>query len=348
MGNTNYISPSGLQPGAFPGPVGALHGMMYAKDRQAYEDSLSLQQLMQMLEGKEYMANAPVREAQRPAQISGFNLEAALNQGKLQNPNFVQQSVLGDIGGFQSRQAAGREALGTVESKIGATNTGNQKTILTNQLDQLERAIPLFQQGTMESNLVYQQMRERLSPELKNSLPPTWSPIAAQQLQRIRQHLVNTPGQEQVLDKIDAEGWWDLRRQEEANKGAQARSTARIRTTMQEFERADNAKKLGIGPMLLADPDISDVDRNKVIAGMKAAANQISIDKGTGQIDFSNINDPMSIVNKLRQRLESGGGQQPGAGGGKTPEGYDIIGQNPDGTLKIRDPKTGRTGTYKP
>lgn len=31
-----------------------------------------------------------------------------------------------------------------------------------------------------------------------------------------------------------------------------------------------------------------------------------------------------------------------------TPEGYEIIGQNPDGTLKIRDPKSGRTGTYKP
>lgn len=31
-----------------------------------------------------------------------------------------------------------------------------------------------------------------------------------------------------------------------------------------------------------------------------------------------------------------------------TPEGYEIIGQNPDGTLTIRDPKTGRTGKYRP
>ena len=31
-----------------------------------------------------------------------------------------------------------------------------------------------------------------------------------------------------------------------------------------------------------------------------------------------------------------------------TPEGFEIIGENPDGSLKVRDPKTGRTGTYRP
>ena len=90
-----------------------------------------------------------------------------------------------------------------------------------------------------------------------------------------------------------------------------------------------------------AKPGGRDVEQMDAIAAYNAQypMNPLTGKRPAGAPSFDQFN---------QARTQAPTPAQPPAQSRVTPEGYEILGQNPDGTLNIRDPKSGRTGKYKP
>lgn len=93
-------------------------------------------------------------------------------------------------------------------------------------------------------------------------------------------------------------------------------------------------------------PNTEDYDKaNRVVQVMESVVKveKLVKDPKTGQVNL--------VTETTKGQGTQGGGAQPQPGEGKqlTIDGvvYEVIGANPDGSIRIRDPKTGRTGTYK-
>lgn len=143
----NYLNPEAIRPKYGWQPQGALAGMAYTKDRQRYEDTASLQDLMMMLEAakaqEEQVQGAPVRQAERSQKRSAADLATLLAQSKMNQPGYGQALARGAMGEAGQQEAAGGLALGTNEQKIKAMNLENlakiaEQRILQQRLGQSE------------------------------------------------------------------------------------------------------------------------------------------------------------------------------------------------------------------
>jgi hypothetical protein len=309
----DYVSFPGGTPvndrrwGAAAGFESAINTLRQQEAQQYALQEMMLQNQKRGMENTRYAA-------ENPSKFAEFDLNEMLSRAKQNTPGFGQQMAMGEMGNAQQQQARGRLAMGTVESEIPATNASNQFKQAKDVLSRIEMLTPMIRQGGMQGNMVYQQLRHSLPPELQGGLPPMAGPEADQALSRIRQHLVQSVPHAQSMEEIDRKGEWELWKQGLANEGhvdaARTRAGAKVRSLIEDFNRAKNAEKLALGAQLLADPDVDDRTRAQVKAAMEMARKAEAERLGRGQVDINNLRDAGAIQGQINQRL-GGGEQQP-------------------------------------
>lgn len=249
---------------------------------------------------------------ENPSKFAQFDLERMISEAKMQEPGYGRQMALGSMGEAQQQQAKGMYQMGTVDTEIPRGNAQNNFAMAKSVLERIELMTPAMQQGGMQGNMIYNQLRQSLPPGMQNTLPPMFGPEAMHALDKIRQGLVQSVPHEQQMQEIDNRGGWDLARQGLANEGqiatARTRAGAKVRSLMEEFNRAKNAEKLTLGTMILASDEVDDATKQQVRAAMQMAARAESERLGRGNVDINNLRDPGAIPDAINRRL--GGGQQ--------------------------------------
>lgn len=351
----NYFSPQAPDTGFKPG--GFLGGMLYADQYARYKDMASLQDMMAKMsaqtQGEELYMGAPMRQAERDSKTAKFGVDAMVSNEAMQTPGYASTMVGGTMGDAQTRQAKGRKDMATVGSEIDATNISNVVKGLEQTGRMLEMAMstnPLM--GQME----YKAFLEKVPPALRQQFPPQYTPQVPQILSQLANTIKNSPEHRRATE-IHSMDNASRERIASGNNAATryaadqraAQSGSRIKTLMQQAEAAKTPEAaVYLGRMLLADPDLHETDRVKVEAMVKAATAIIAEKVAKGSF---NLGDPRAtpgdLADDIKKRLGGPSAAPQAQVHGTTPEGYQIIGQNPDGSFKIRDPKTGRTGTYK-
>lgn len=188
-------------------PSSGLAGVLYSQDRQRHEELMSLNALLQQYdlarksaELETYNLDFPMRGAEREQKISKAGLDTLLNQTQT-TPEFATAKARGLMGEFGLNEAKGREALGTVESKIGAENVGNKIKAMEGAiqfLDVMEGQLKtIAENDPMGTN--YLQFRNSLPNEIKNQLPSTYNPQIISNIEQMKGKLVDSIKQRQTL-----------------------------------------------------------------------------------------------------------------------------------------------------
>lgn len=201
----NYFNPNAAKPASGWQPQGALGGYQWARDRDLYEKMMGLQALMgtasldrQVMENETYRQDDPVRAAERPAKISGFDLSTMQNKMKMGSPNYLQSMLEGEIGDNQFKAARGKEAQGTVDSTIQEKNLSNLVKMMegaSNQLSMAAASNPLFAQSG------YTQVLQQLPSQVRQQLPQAYTPDVPQRLKALADSAKNSVAYRRELEK---------------------------------------------------------------------------------------------------------------------------------------------------
>lgn len=234
MGMENYFNPNSIRPAYNWQPEGALAGQAYAEDRQRYQQTAGVQDLMQMLslmeqqqKMEESRLDQPVKAAKRETDLSSMSLERLLNTYK-SDPNFIRTMQQGEMGKANEAQARGSKLLQMLDSDVQtglaanrAEAAGNRYKQLGSEIGFIHQMLPMLEQagppGSPQSQNAYQQILQGAPPNLRNQLPQAYSPQVGTAL---RKSLMDSPQFLHDLEKIAKEGENRLAVQKEANKGS--------------------------------------------------------------------------------------------------------------------------------
>ncbi len=214
MADTLYSNPTSIRPEIGWKPSGFLAGMNYSSDRQRYEDTASLQDYMMMnqasksgMELKDYMSDAPVREAKRLSDIATSRANAETIGGIKQNElkkgtldNDLAEGVLKSkisqaiseaaIKGGEASLAELQKAGAVASALSKAAGSGPQALALTLQhlkqsgaspqimnffsgardVKQLKAMADAVTEGLLDANVSYQQHMRGIKEQGRNSL----------------------------------------------------------------------------------------------------------------------------------------------------------------------------------
>lgn len=175
MPTNNYFNPNAYRPTSQG--MGMENAYDMQMDRQRYDEMAGLQKLLTAYDlaksHEDLTKGYRQRQAERGAKTSGFQLDEALNRGSMDNPNYVPGMVRGKIGEAQTKEAKGREDIGTVESKIGAANAGNRVKSLEDKARQLEM---MAAGGNLNVAGAYQRFYDGIPNEYKEFFPKQYTP----------------------------------------------------------------------------------------------------------------------------------------------------------------------------
>ena len=308
----NYFNPNSYKPDS--GGLMMTNAYDYQVDRQRFQEMSELQKMMAMAElakqREELEQGLPVRQAQRGAQTSGFNLEQQMNQ--FMNPQTMAQ---GKMGLAQSQQAAGQTALETMPGNIAQTNASNRSKTLEDEARTLE---VLASQGPLAVNEYYQRFRQGAPAWV--GLPEVYDASVPGRLKQIQNAITQNPAHRRDIDKENVKGEWDLKKQRLANEGALA--TARTRQTQKTMDYDQALKKANNIPAIMsitsqieADPDLPEDQKSGLRARAAAALDMMRrLEAGRAEARTPPIEQAIrgGVGDSLQRRLEGG---QPGTGG---------------------------------
>lgn len=315
----NYFNPNSYKPDS--GGLMMTNAYDYQVDRQRFQEMSDLQKMMAMAElakqREELEQGLPVRQAQRGAQTSGFNLE---NQINLQmNP---QTMARGKEGLAQSQQAAGATAMGTLQSGIASTNATNQAKTLEDEARQLEI---LASQGPLAVNEYYQRFRQGAPAWV--GLPEVYDASVPGRLKQIQQAITQNPAHRRDIDKENVKGEWDIRKIQEQNAGrlaeARAKQTQKTMDYDQALKKANNIPAImSITSQIEADPDLPEDQKAGLRARASAALDMMRrLEAGRAEARTPPIEQAIrgGVGDSLQRRLEGGqpGTPQPGGQQGR-------------------------------
>lgn len=354
----NYFNPSATKPNAEEiwgsgGPMSQMFGM---RDRGIYDQAMDLQDLMSQLQNQQQQQQNIRYAGETPNFLSESNLKGEMARRSMP---LVPQFLRGKVGEAQQQEAEGRIRLGTADSKIESTNTENKWKNYENLIKYMDlhsktlgktnqKGSPLDPSSATRN---YSRFRNGLPESIKDRFPENYDPSVHKTITDFRDGLKDSVEHRRNVELEEMKEAAALARQKQAGadalKAAQVRATARVRSLIEEFNRAKNPEKLSLGPQLLADEDIPESVKQQVREALVAARNAMAAQVDKNSFAPEDLRNPRRPGDRILERLNAGDNPQPILG--KTPEGYDVISpRQPDGSYKIRDPKTGRTGTYRP
>ena len=206
---SDYFNPGSTR----PAPMGlpGLDEMNNYYDRQMYQRFMDLQEHKNRALNNEYVADAPVREAARPAAIAKSGLATLLDKGR-QAPKMVEATLAGERGDAQTRSAKGFVDQGTQETTRDSKNMkniGDQIEMAADQLEAMGASNPALSQAN------WKQMRDGMPKQIQGRFPEVYSPEVPKLLKEFSTSVKNNIGQQRTME---AEG----QKQTGANKRNQA------------------------------------------------------------------------------------------------------------------------------
>lgn len=207
----NYFNPDVYKPNAGYTPSAGLAGFLSANEYAQAQKAKSLQlQLIedslhrQQAETADYDQAAPERQALRGSHISQYGLDKQFYDNAARNPDYTRARTLGAIGQFQTQEAAGREALGTVQGKVNATNLES----IARQIESAGRNLELMHASNpLLGEAEYRGFVQKLPKEIQGNFPPTYdSKIVPQLIQHLSQAITNSPSHRQKMAELKQQG----------------------------------------------------------------------------------------------------------------------------------------------
>lgn len=311
----NYFNPNSYKPDS--GGLMMTNAYDYQVDRQRFQEMADLQKMLAQAElakqQEDLNEGRPVRQAQRGAQTSGFNLENQMNQ--FMNPQTMAQ---GKMGLFQSQQAAGQTALETMPGNIAQTNAQNRSKTLEDEARTLE---VLASQGPLAVNEYYQRFRQGAPSWV--GLPEVYDASVPGRLKQIQNAITQNPAHRRDIDKENVKGEWDIRKIQEQNKGrlaeARAKQTQKTMDYDQALKKANNIPAImSITSQIEADPDLPEDQKSGLRARAGAALEMMRrLEAGRAEARTPPIEQAIrgGVGDSLQRRLEGGqpsGTPQPG------------------------------------
>lgn len=340
MSLTNYFNPETYKPGA---QLDLLTGSGYDQqmDRTRFGEMANLQKALAMLDimqkTETQTQGYDARQAERGRDVSKFDLERMISGNAQQMTDYAGAMNRGKMGEAQFNEARGREAIGTVDSTIKKTNTGNEAAVFENEARKLEI---MASNSPLELNMEYQKFLSGVPQQFKHAFPQQYNATVPQTLRRIQDAVRDNPAHRRATDLEDVKGFWDLAKQRESNEGSLA--TARVRGA-QKFKDYDQSLKeakssahiMSIATQIQSDPEIPADKQASLLARAKAAFNAMA-QLEASRADSRNpaisdvIGEPGAVGNRVRDRL-SGDGTDP----------------RPTQQYTIGQTYRGKTGAYK-
>lgn len=337
-------------------PYGPVEGVDTA-DQSFFARQAKLQSLQDMYTAQQQrQAELQRYQGETPNKLAVSDLEGATARAG-NTPSNIQGLISGQQGAAQSQAAKGSldTALSPGNIEVGKAEQKNKLSAA--KLSDIQNTVSLYK-AQMGSNLLqapelYKQMLGHLPEEVRSQFPESFSPKALSGLDMMMKSLAQTIPHIQEMEKARAlhENQIEVAKiqAKAAVDAASIRSSARVKGMATLYNEAlakgNDEGIIAAGRQLITDPDVDDASKERIKKDIEDATKRFAVklapkyqpDLGGGAIPGTAQGIP-DIMNQL-----NGGGM-----GQKTPEGYDILGKNPDGSFRIKDPKTGRTGTYKP
>ena len=184
-------------------PYGPLTGLATA-DADFMQQQAQMRSLEDMFTANsQNRANLERYQGETPAKLAEAELARLMAQGK---QGFVGDFIQGDVGAAKSKRAAGEEAMGTLEGKIGATNADNRTKAAQAQLQFLDARMPMLEQAAAQNPMAAQMVWDQMLKESGAPFPRQFDQTTLPNLKKIREHLVNSVTQQQELAKTKATG----------------------------------------------------------------------------------------------------------------------------------------------
>lgn len=184
--DNNYFNPGSARPTDLGVP--GLAGLQNWYDRQMYDRLMSLQEQHMGDLNETYRLDAPVRAAERPAKISGFDLQSAMSRAK-NTPENIQTMVGGELGEARTKAAQGYIAERTRESDADVKNYENLGKQMDYAADQMERMGAL---NPAMGQSEWRNFRSTLPKQVQAQLPENYSPEVPQLLRNYSKAVVNS------------------------------------------------------------------------------------------------------------------------------------------------------------
>ena len=283
-----------------------------------------------------------------PNKLALSNLEGA--QARLKNnPATLDSLLTGDLGEAQSKTVKGKKEAALVDSQIEEGKSTSRKKITSNELESIGNTVTMYQ-AQMKSNLLdapalYKDMLSHLPENVRSQFPSTFSPAALAGMGKLQKELTQTIPQLQAMEKEQLKRKTQL---EQSNIAAAAQRYS----ADQRAKAKNNDAESTLKDLLKKDPRIALTGLRYLAADTELLPSlRIKVEAAIKQAELSAANmtrDKDSAIPGLPDPIRPNFDPSKQESGNKTPEGYDILEKNEDGSFKIRDPKTGRTGTYKP
>ena len=182
-------------------PYGPLTGLATA-DADFMQQQAQMRSLEDMFTANsQNRANLERYQGETPAKLAEAELARLMAQGK---QGFVGDLIQGDVGAAKSKRAAGEEAMGTLEGRIGATNADNRTKAAQAQLQFLDARMPMLEQAAAQNPMAAQMVWDQMLKESGAPFPRQFDQTTLPNLAKIRERLVNSVTQQQKLAEIKA------------------------------------------------------------------------------------------------------------------------------------------------
>ena len=307
--DNNYFNPGSMRPQG----QSLMDMYFYPQQMQNYMDVQQVARQQQedalrkhILETNSYERDAPVRESGRRKDISANDLETLVNRISADTPGYGAAMAGGKMGDANTREAAGRTAMGTYQGNIDTTNLGNTIKQLEGGVRQLELVGGL---SPMMADAQWKQTWQNLPEPLKRQLPSYYSPELGKRIQAMSQALTQTPAHRGEMEKTNATN----ASQERVGQGNNAatvqaagiRANAKVSNLIQTYRSAKTPQMALIyGQMILNDPEVDDNVKAQVRVGVEQAARVLAQQNFKGSIDLSNpTGGPAGMEQDAVQRL---------------------------------------------
>lgn len=284
---TNYFNPDAMKPQQGYVPSGPLGGGQYAQQTQRADFASGLQRLLiqdqlkkQMMETQSYGMDAPVRAAERPSKISGFQLQNMLNQAK---QPFAGELAMGDVGKARSALGTGKFDLETAPERIGSEKASKTLKTMEDSLQKMEYLMGAS--DDVMSQGLYQDMRRTLPKHLQKYLPPEFTQDARERMGKLSKALQNNAEQRRKMDveKEETRRAWgtgilDLQEARERTAGSAA---AKTRTALEQLRRSTNpGQRVSVAAQILSDTEASSQATNAALAALRVDGPQLAASFG--------------------------------------------------------------------
>ena len=312
MADVNYVNPTAIRPEYNWKPSGVLAGMLYAQDRQRYDQVADLQdQMMGHAAAKsreDLIQGAPVRQAERDATLRDLPMKsrelAATTEGKELGTEFTRATQPG---------------------RIGATNAQSEATVSNQNLLQMQNrmavaealsriggpaAVPQMAQILKQSGM---NMQDPFIQSLLNVPDPSQVPARARAAREAlsaaySQEMDKERMQQAGADRrVERQGWWSV-------EVAKQRSASRTLNMIQRFEAAKTTEVMqALGEMILVDPEIDEGIKMRVRAAVEQARRSEAAKRAGGQVQIPGLPQPGATAPEIQQRLAPPQAGQPSA-----------------------------------